>query len=504
MNRGQIILTLTLSLLTASVAWAQGDDKQQPTPAPAFGQDNPAPTVSENPPISAIDQPGLEPHAAPESFLLPGLHFSESADTNVGNQLGGSTFSTVTRGLGSLTLQKLWKNYDLAMDYVGGAAYYNQSGIGLEQLQQFDMDNRINWKRGQLAIRDSFSYLPEGTFGFSAYGGEGAYNSGLGSLGAGLLGSAAFAGQASAFNGGSTVSLGQVPRLTNLGLVDVVENLTPKSAVTVAAGYALVHFYGDIESPAGSEENISFIGSREFTAQAAYDRVLNAKDQVALSYGYQAFDFSTVNTSFHASVIQIMYGHRVSGRMDFTIGAGPQFTHLDADDSVCIIPVPLNDCTADGCLLRCLSGESQSHRPRRPGVVALPVPANHGLRQLPAFQYGWFGSVRGLGKQHRTARCPKAVEPGLGPVCRRRLFPERPPAACRIGHQWEHRNVRVRWSRGPPSVRAQPARFRELSVQQYEFRCDVSGAGHRTAVQQYFSAASGFDWSGLDSAADPA
>lgn len=371
MNRGQIILTLTLSLLTASVAWAQGDDKQQPTPAPAFGQDNPAPTVSENPPISAIDQPGLEPHAAPESFLLPGLHFSESADTNVGNQLGGSTFSTVTRGLGSLTLQKLWKNYDLAMDYVGGAAYYNQSGIGLEQLQQFDMDNRINWKRGQLAIRDSFSYLPEGTFGFSAYGGEGAYNSGLGSLGAGLLGSAAFAGQASAFNGGSTVSLGQVPRLTNLGLVDVVENLTPKSAVTVAAGYALVHFYGDIESPAGSEENISFIGSREFTAQAAYDRVLNAKDQVALSYGYQAFDFSTVNTSFHASVIQIMYGHRVSGRMDFTIGAGPQFTHLDADESVCVIPVPSNDCTADGG-----------------SFVVYPVKANHiGLAGRVSLRY---------------------------------------------------------------------------------------------------------------------
>jgi hypothetical protein len=353
MNKGLIILTLTLTVSAASAAWAQSDQNQPPasSPAPAFGQDNPAPAVSENPPISAIDLPGLEPHAAPESFLLPGLHFSESVDSNVANTLGGSSVSTVTRGLGSLTLQKLWKNYDVAVDYIGGAAYYNHSGVGLEQIQQFDMDNRINWKRGQLAIRDSFSYLPEGTFGFSAYGGGGAYNSGLGSLGAGMLGAGAFGGQSALF-GQSSLSLGQVPRLTNLGLADVVENLTPKSSVTMAAGYGIEHFYGDLVSVTGDQENVDFIGSREFIAQAAYDRILNPKDQIALSYGYQDFNFSTVGTAVHSNVIQLMYGHRISGRMDFTIGAGPQFTHVGANESVCTVllggqipvPAPPSDC----------------------------------------------------------------------------------------------------------------------------------------------------------------
>ncbi len=181
MNRGPIILTLTLSLFAGSAAWAQDDQQPASSPVPAFGQDNPAPTVSENPPISGIDQPGLEPHAAPQSFLLPGLHFSESVDSNVGNTLGGSSVSAVSTALGSLTLQKLWRNYQVAMDYVGGVSYYDQSGIGLQQLQQLDIDNRINWKRGQLAIRDSLSYLPEGAFGFGGYGGSGAYNSSLGS-----------------------------------------------------------------------------------------------------------------------------------------------------------------------------------------------------------------------------------------------------------------------------------------------------------------------------------
>ncbi|MFZ0418154.1 MAG: hypothetical protein WAM04_08605 [Candidatus Sulfotelmatobacter sp.] len=351
MSKGQITMTLTLALMWAGVAWAQSDQNPPPAPppVPAFGPENPVPPVSENPPISAIDQPGLEPHAAPESFLLPGLHFSESVDSNVANTLGGSGVSSVTRGLGSLTLQKLWKNYDVAMDYIGGVSYYDTQGVGLEQLQQFDVDNRINWKRGQLAIRDSFSYLPEGAFGFGAYGGSGAYNAGLGNLGAGMLGAGAFAGQTNAFTGGEGVSVGLVPRLTNLGLADVVEELTPKSSVTMAAGYGLVHFYGDLISPSGADDNISFVGSRELTSQFGYDRILNAKDQVALSYGYQGFDFSTVGTAFHANVIQLMYGHRISGRLDFLIGAGPQFTHIDATEQVCTIPfLTTDDCTTFG------------------------------------------------------------------------------------------------------------------------------------------------------------
>jgi hypothetical protein len=129
MNKGHLMMTLTLTLIGASVAWAQSDQNQPPAPAPvpAFGQENPAPEVSENPPISAIDQPGLDPHAAPESFLLPGLHFSESADSNAANELGQSSVSTITRAMGSLTLQKLWRSYDVAMDYIGGVDYGNQA-----------------------------------------------------------------------------------------------------------------------------------------------------------------------------------------------------------------------------------------------------------------------------------------------------------------------------------------------------------------------------------------
>lgn len=351
-NTRSIILSLALALLPCSLVWAQ-DNQSTPPPAASGELSTSEASLSDNPPISAIDQPNLEPHSAPESYLLPGLHFSESIESNVANSSNGSGITPVTRGLGSLTLQKIWKTDEMAMDYIGGVADYANNNIGLEQLQQFDIDNRISWRRGQLAIRDSFSYLPEGNFGFGAYGGGGAYNAGFGGLGAGLLGAGAFGGQSSAFLGGNGlgISLGLVPRITNLGLVDVIQDLTPKSSVTFIAGYGLVHFDGSVvvENPLAGplEENLNFIGSSEYTGQVAYNRQLNPRNQVAISYGYQDFNFTTAGTAFHSQVVQLMYGHRISGRMDFLISAGPQITRINQQE--CAIPtIPASSCAEFG------------------------------------------------------------------------------------------------------------------------------------------------------------
>jgi hypothetical protein len=324
-----MLLTLALGTSRAQDSSPQSpaatpDTAQQPEtpPAPAFGQDNPPPPVSENPPISGLDQPGLEPHAAPLSYLQPGAHLTESADSNIANTLGGSSLHSVTRALGSLTLQRLWSNYKLALDFVGGAGYYSRRSIGFQQIEQLDVDQRITWKRGQLGVRDSFSYLPEGNFG-------GAYGS-MSSVGA-ALGAGASAGQ-NVFLGGSQFgSLEQVPRIMNLSLVDVVENLTHKSSVTLTGGYGFVHYTGNaIDVLTGSQASARFLGSAQVSAQAGYDRILGPHDQAALMYGYQGFNFSVSGLAFHTHVVQLMWGHRISGRMDFLFAAGPQITSISA------------------------------------------------------------------------------------------------------------------------------------------------------------------------------
>lgn len=331
------ILAVSLLVAAAQGAWAQdnpappaeGNPGQVQSPVPAYGQDSPQAAPGENPPLSGLDLPSLEPHATPMSYLQAGATFNESADSNVANNLGGGSFTSVSRALGTLTLHRLWSNYDLGLDYVGGVGYYDLSGQGFKSLQQANVDQKVTWKRGQLLLIDSFSYLPEGTFG-------GSYGS-LGSQGIQSLGSTTF----SSFWGGTALGvLGLAPRITNVSLGEVEESLTPKSSVTATVGYGFTHFYGNEFS------GVSYIGSSQLSAQGGYNRVLTPHTQVAVVYGYQGFDFPVTGTDFHSHVVEGLYGHRISGRMDLLLGVGPQFTFINTLSAVCTpSSYPLFLCT---------------------------------------------------------------------------------------------------------------------------------------------------------------
>ena len=332
MKKWQTAWTVLFLASALGVGWAQSDAVQQPAdssqqpadstaaPAPAFGQDNPPPQSSDNPPLSGLDTPSLEPHAATRSFLVPGVHVSQSVDSNVGGTSGNSAIHGVTRAMGSLMLQRLWSHYQTAFDYYGGAAFYSGFSKTSNQVHQLDAEQRIMWRTGQLALRDTFSYLPEGSFGYGAYGGAGAYQSGLGGLGGG--GGLAGGVVSGIFGPGQLGSLGQQPRITNSAVADITENLTPRSSATVAGGYGLVHFMGG---------NTGLIDSRQTSAQAGYNYQLNRKDQIALVYGFQDFHYPNIaGSSFITHMGHVLYGHRISGRMDLLLGGGPQVTLINS------------------------------------------------------------------------------------------------------------------------------------------------------------------------------
>src|SRR2546429_1883632 len=130
--------------LALGTSWAQSDSSQQQpgsrqqpadntqqqgtVAAPAFGQDNAAPVSSDNPPLSGLDQPSLEPRAAARSFLIPGAHVSQSLDTNVGS--GGSPIQRITRAFGSFAFVKLSSTYVGGLEYVGGGVFYTPASRG--------------------------------------------------------------------------------------------------------------------------------------------------------------------------------------------------------------------------------------------------------------------------------------------------------------------------------------------------------------------------------------
>jgi hypothetical protein len=323
MNRGAsrwMSIAMVVFML-APIGWPQTGNGQNTQTVGTLpdSQSNPPQEMPQNPPLSGLDPPSLGPLFPTRSFFVPGAHVSEALDTNVGQTSGNTAVNGVTRALGSLMLQKIGGRYVTALDYVGGVAFYTGFSPSVTQIQQFDAEQKILWRTGALTVRDRFSYLPEGSFGFGVYGESGAYNLGLGGIG--YVGGTLGQGLGGLFGLGEFASLSQEPRIDNLSVVDVVQSLSARSSITVAGGYEIVHF---------TDNTANFIDSNQITAQVGYNYQLTRRSQIAVIYGFQDFQYPNIpGSSFDTQVINVLYGYRISGRMDFLVGAGPQFTSIN-------------------------------------------------------------------------------------------------------------------------------------------------------------------------------
>ncbi len=321
-----MLIVSALGLLAGpmSVVYAQQAGDQGAPPA-ASGPDTTT-QVIENPPLSGLDEPSFEPGYGPRSYLLPTLQVSQAVDTNATGSVGSNaTIRDVTRVLGSLTLREMWKTHPLDIDYSGGILRYYGPGGKTFQIHSLAATQRFLWRTGQLALRDSFSYLPEGSFGFSSFGGAGAVNGGggLGGLGGGVTTGAGIpgGGGGSPFGSGQFGSLGNQPRITNSSIADVTQALSPRSSVVLSGGFGLTDF---LNAPTG------YINSQHTTGQAGYNYQISRHDQIALTYAYQEFHFPRAGSgSFNVNVWQVMYGHRISGKLDLKLGGGPQWVHTN-------------------------------------------------------------------------------------------------------------------------------------------------------------------------------
>jgi hypothetical protein len=329
------MLLIFLSAATFTLAQAQdsstssaGDAAQQNSaaPSPAFGQEPVAPPVAEAPPLTGLDEAALEPNLAARSFLAPSFRVSQCGSTNANNSLGGNrSWTGVTHLQGSVDLQRLWSRYQTSLDYAAGVSIFNNSGTSPTQVHRLYFDQRMLWRRGVLQIRDSASYLPEGSFGFGAVAGGSLGGGGLGGLGGGGFGGGGGAGGGGGFTGfgGATFGgVGNVPRLNNTTIIDISETLTPRSSITLAGGYGILHF---------THAAPGFIDSRQVSGQFGYNYSLSRRSTVAVMYGYRNFVFPSEGSGrFENHVVHVLYGYQLSGRMSLLLGGGPQFLHFSS------------------------------------------------------------------------------------------------------------------------------------------------------------------------------
>ena len=351
-SMNKFVLVLSLMAVCAPL-WAQSNSDQDAGGAPpaATGLDTTT-QMSENPPLSGLDQPSFEPGFGTRSYLAPKVELSEALDTNSLGNFSNSNTTESTRALGSIDLQKLWKLHPFDLDYVGGVDWYNGAGGHVYQVHSLSATQRFLWRTGQLAVRDSFSYLPEGAFGFGSFGGAGAF--GAGGLGAGFSGGSG--------NGiFSNVTYGAIgTQVTNMGIADVTQYLSPRSSVVLTGGYGLTNFLTTPKTSFCPTSVNCYFNSQEAIAQLAYNHQISRHDQVALVYAYEELHFpGTTAGSLNVDLWQIEYGHRITGKLDLLLGGGPEWVHRSQsqEELLGIVPTGL-PCTNTSALLPCVNVKS--------------------------------------------------------------------------------------------------------------------------------------------------
>jgi hypothetical protein len=351
------VLIVAISL----TAWAQDNSTGQ-TSSQDSGQGAPPPAATapgeqslENPPLSGLDQPRAEPAFGGRSYFVPGGQLSESA---LRSSVGGNSgpLESVTRALGSADLQRLWRRYQVGLDYIGGVAGNTgplTDGTGrFYQVHTLALDQRIPWRTGQMAIRDSFNYLPEGTFGLNSFGGA----SGIGTpLGVGMEGTGLGGGIAGGTPGGIYLGGGQYGgnerHIENLSTIDVAQALSPRSTVTLAAGYDFVRFY-----PRSGQQPL--INSQQASGQVGYNRIISHNDQVGVMYAFEEFHYPVPGSgSVQVHVWNGLYSHRLTGKLNFVIGGGPEIVEVRTPPfSFSFLGIPI---TIPGSTQRSISGSGQ-------------------------------------------------------------------------------------------------------------------------------------------------
>jgi hypothetical protein len=320
--------TIRLALLVLGMSVcvvAQESSPSQPAtaPAPAFGQN--APVLNpENPPVSGLDEPTLELRTASRSFISPALQVSESADTNGANLLGGSGVKSASRVLGAFDLQQFWPKSDLFLEYLGGGAFY-ASPYKVKQMHAAGLEAVTRWRTGQVTLRDSFSYLPDGSFQIG-YGG----NPGLGFANAG--GAAGPGGGLPGFSHGVLGAVGNTPRLANTAILDAVQSINPVSAITVAGAFTNSHFYDS--ASCAIPGSLCLINGDQYTAQGGYSHLFSRHDQIGVIYGFQLFQFPQANGGeVFNHIVNVRWSHTITGRLSLVAGVGPQHTELEQGGS---------------------------------------------------------------------------------------------------------------------------------------------------------------------------
>ena len=308
------LLGLTLAVAAAPAqepATSTPPSGQLPATSPPEGQEAAVEETTNAPvpdirPLTGAEEIGVGLRRGGRNFIFPALQVYAYGDSNRSiAATGGQGAELAGSVVGRLALQHVSRTSQLTLDYMGGGMFYARQSDLNATIHQIGITQAFTGRRWALQLSDRASYLPESSFGFGGFGSmggglSGGFGSGLGSLNP-------------AFSADQTVVTGRGYRINNTTIAQVQYLASRRATLTATAAYSLLRF-----------EEAGAIDSDHRIFSAGYNYEMTRRDSLGLTYGVSMFRFRGSDLAFDDHFVQLVYGRRVTGRMAFELGAGPQ------------------------------------------------------------------------------------------------------------------------------------------------------------------------------------
>jgi len=233
------------------------------------------------------------------SYWQPHFDISASADSNALETAHSNGWGAWTSISGGIDVHRTSGSNSMILSYISGGTFSSSTDATNGVIQDLSFLDKFAFRRWSLSVLDSLSYLPETSLG---YGGLGGVSLPGGSSGLG-----------STFTPGQSILAGQQQNLGNSFAAEADTYLTPRSSLTLVGGDSVLHYFAS-----------DFLDFDMFSARAGYNYQMTRNDTLALSYTFSGIRYSNFNQTIDEHTAQLSYGRRVTGKLAFQIGAGPQ------------------------------------------------------------------------------------------------------------------------------------------------------------------------------------
>jgi hypothetical protein len=308
------LLSLTVLVITAPAqepVTSTPPAGQLPATSPS-GTQEPAPEeptnapVPDTRPLTGAEEIGVGLQRASRNYFVPALQVYAYGDSNRTILTSGQRGTELTGSVvGRLAFQHVGRTSQSILDYMGGGLFYARDSDLNATIHQIGITQAFTGRRWSLQLSDRASYLPESSFGFGGFGSlagglSGGFGSGLGNLGP-------------AFSADQTIVTGRGYRINNTTIAQVQYLTSRRASLTATAAYGLLRF--EESGAIDSDHRIFAVG---------YNYELTRRDTLGVTYGVSMFRFRGSDLAFDDHFVQLVYGRRITGRMAFELGAGPQ------------------------------------------------------------------------------------------------------------------------------------------------------------------------------------